>query len=122
MEKTATLDPTDRYVTRALVEVIPNYTFTPHDGALIVESPEGNAYLVDLTAGTEGTCTCPAWEHGGQRGCKHTVAAAYLALQEGRDLDTERRARKLADLRAELTAEREAVRQRFEADFQRIFG
>jgi hypothetical protein len=42
IQKTATLDPADRGA---------NYTLTLQDGALIMESAQGNAYTVDVTVG-----------------------------------------------------------------------
>jgi hypothetical protein len=114
-------------VTRALREVIADYTFTSHDGSLICESPSGHAYIVDAVT---GTCSCPdaltRCTEPGQL-CKHAIAARLLALEAGRDLDAELHERRLAAWKSELAAEREAVarreeRAREEAEFARIFG
>lgn len=99
-------------VARALREVIYDYAFTPHDGAVIVEAPSGDSYLADPVM---GTCTCPdALTRCTEPGevCKHVIAARHLALEEGRDLDAERRARRMAEWKAQMAAEREEIAKR----------
>jgi hypothetical protein len=72
----------DSRISRALGTVLPDYQFTPHNpGEWIVESPEGNCYLVNET-----TCTCPdalyrAGEAGGK--CKHQIALGHKLLADG---------------------------------------
>jgi hypothetical protein len=105
----ATLDPIDARVTRALTDVLPNYVITEHDGSLIMESPDGNASIVDVVA---GTCSCQDAQSGRAPFCKHQIAARHLAIEQGRDLDAERRARRIAEWKAEMAAERAEIARR----------
>lgn len=106
------------------------YSFTELDpGRFICETPAGNSYLTSA----EG-CSCPDAEfnlRGTDILCRHRIQLAHLLLAEGRDpameaaeiARQEEAARRLADLRAELKAERAAVeRRQFEVEFARIFG
>jgi len=74
----------DARTARAMREMA-DYTLRAHDGSWIVESPEGNGYLVSATS-----CTCLDWEHRCSKvnaACKHMVFAAHTLFALGAVLE-----------------------------------